>query len=92
MFSSVAPTLGANDFKLTSFKVFPNPTSDSWTVKTKNENISSIQVFDILGKNVLSLSPNSNEVKIDASRLTTGLYFATINTEAGSESLKLVKQ
>jgi len=84
--------LGLNDFDLVSFKVFPNPAQDSWTVKTKNENMSSIQVFDILGKKVLSLSPNSNEVKIEGSRLTTGLYFAHIKTSTGINSVKLVKQ
>ena len=84
-------TLGIEDFDKTSFSAYPNPTQDSWTVKTKNVNISSVQVYDILGKNVLSLSPNASEVKIDATKLSKGLYFATVKTEAGSESLKLIK-
>ena len=40
--------------------------------------MSSIQVFDILGKQVLSLAPNAIEAKIDASVLKSGLYFAKI--------------
>lgn len=84
--------LGLNDFDLVSFKVYPNPARDSWTIRTKNEDMSSIQVFDILGKNVLSLAPNASEVKIDASSLTTGLYFAQIKTSTGVNSVKLVKQ
>lgn len=90
--SSVAPTLGVNDFEIADFKIFPNPTKDNWTVKTKNENISSIRVFDILGKSVLSLSPNSNEATIDGSGLKSGLYFAQIKTANGISSKKLVKQ
>ncbi len=85
-------TLSTEGLEITSFKVFPNPTSNNWTVKTKNQDISSIQVFDILGKNVLSLTPNAREAKIDASRLTTGLYFAHIETISGVSSVKLVKQ
>lgn len=84
-------TLGIEDFDKTSFIAYPNPTNDSWTVKTKNINIASVEVYDILGKNVLSLSPNASEVKIDATKLSKGLYFATIATEAGIESLKLIK-
>jgi len=84
--------LGLNDFDLVSFKVYPNPARDSWTIRTKNEDMSSIQIFDILGKNVLSLTPNASEVKIDASSLTTGLYFAQIKTSTGVNSVKLVKQ
>jgi hypothetical protein len=84
--------LGVDDVAQTSFKVYPNPAQDSWTVKTNNQDISSIQVYDILGKQVLSLTPNAREAKIDASRLTTGLYFAQIKTANGVKSVKLVKQ
>jgi hypothetical protein len=75
-----------------TFKAYPNPTQDSWTVKTKNIKMSSIQVFDILGKSVMSLQPDTTEATIDASGLKSGLYFAKINTANGSSSLKLVKQ
>lgn len=84
-------SLGTKDFEIAGLKVYPNPTKDSWTVKTNNEKIASIQVYDILGKNVLSLSPNTNETKIDATILKSGLYFAKIATEKGSSSIKLIK-
>ena len=84
-------TLGTNDFDLASFSTYPNPTKNSWTVKTQNVNMLSIKVYDILGKNVLSLSPNTSETVIDGSNLKTGLYFAQIKTETGIQRLKLVK-
>uniref|UniRef100_UPI0030CA390C T9SS type A sorting domain-containing protein n=1 Tax=uncultured Flavobacterium sp. TaxID=165435 RepID=UPI0030CA390C len=87
-----ACALGTNKFDLASFKAYPNPTKDTWTVTTKNTNISSIQVYDVLGRNVLSLKPNAIEAKIDASSLKTGVYFVKINTLNGSSSLKLVKE
>ena len=85
-------TLGTKDFEIAGLNVYPNPTQDSWTVKTQNIKMSSIQVFDILGKQVLSLTPEATEAKIDASVLKSGLYFAKINTANGSSSLKLVRQ
>ncbi|WP_345273506.1 glycosyl hydrolase [Flaviramulus aquimarinus] len=85
-------TLSLENVAKTSFKVFPNPTLDSWTVRTENINMSSIKVFDILGKNVLSLSPNTNRTTIDGSSLKSGLYFAQIKTDTGINSIKLVKK
>ncbi|NNC49558.1 MAG: T9SS type A sorting domain-containing protein [Flaviramulus sp.] len=85
-------SLGINDFEKVSFKVFPNPSQSSWTIKTQNVNISSIKVLNILGKKVLSLSPNSRETKIDGFSLKSGIYFAQIKTETGIYSVKLVKK
>lgn len=84
-------TLGTADFDLAAFSVYPNPSKNSWTVKTQNAEMSSIKVYDVLGKNVLSLSPNKTETVIDASNLKAGLYFAQIKTEKGVNSIKLIK-
>ena len=48
-------------------------------------------VYEILGKQVMTLTPNASEVKIDAYTLSKGLYFAKISTDNGSSSLKLIK-
>jgi hypothetical protein len=90
-FSKTSFTLGNKNFEIAGLNVYPNPARDSWTVKTQNINMSSIQVFDVLGKNVLSLKPNTSEATINGSSLKAGLYFARINTLNGSSSLKLIK-
>jgi hypothetical protein len=84
-------TLGVNEFDTASFNVFPNPSKDSWTLKTKDITMSSIQVFDMVGKNVLSLTPNASETVIDGSNLKTGLYFARITTNGNVNTVKLIK-
>ena len=85
-------TLSSEEFTANTFKCYPNPTPDIWTVITKNENILSIQLFDILGKEVVSLSPNTTEATINGTNLKSGLYFARIQTAIGTSSLKLVKK
>ena len=90
-FSKTSFVFGTEDLELASFSAYPNPTQDSWTVRTENSNMSSIKVFDILGKTVLSLAPNASETVIDGSTLKSGLYFAQIKTEAGINSIKLIK-
>jgi hypothetical protein len=86
------PSLGTNDFEILNFKAFPNPSQTSWTIKTENIIISSIKVFDVLGKNVVSLFPNKIETVIDGSSLKAGLYFAQIKTVSGVKIMKLIKE
>jgi hypothetical protein len=73
------------------FNVYPNPTQNVWNIKTNNQNISSIQVFDVQGRQVLNIIPDSNNATIDASSLPSGLYFAKIKSESTSQSIKLIK-
>ncbi|WP_170309895.1 glycosyl hydrolase [Seonamhaeicola maritimus] len=94
-FDSVEQTasLSTNIYRDNSFKIYPNPAKDNWTIKTNNGLISSIAVFDIFGKKVFNtMIPKSGEAKIDASKLKTGIYFAQIETESGINTLKLVKK
>ena len=84
-------TLSADEFDLSNFSVYPNPSNNVWNIKSNNQILNSVQVFDVLGKQVLSLNPNSSEVVIDASTLNTGLYFARIATDNGVNSIKLIK-
>jgi spore maturation protein SpmB len=86
------PSLGTNDFEFLNFKAFPNPSQTSWTIKTENITITSIQVFDVLGKNVVSLFPNTIETVIDGSSLKAGMYVVQIKTLSGIKSIKLIKK
>ncbi|MEW4922335.1 T9SS type A sorting domain-containing protein [Algibacter sp. 2305UL17-15] len=84
--------LSNDDFNKTAFTAYPNPTQDNWTVKGQDAKIETINVFDILGKQVLRLSPNNREALIDGSSLKSGIYFAHIKTLTGINSVKLIKQ
>lgn len=83
--------LSVDAFDANSLKVFPNPTQSSWNIKS-TQSITNIEVFNILGKKVLTLIPNSLEAIIDSSNLNTGLYIAKVSTAIGSQSIKLVKK
>jgi len=83
--------LGIEDQELVSFSAYPNPTKNIWTINTNNNEMSLIEVFNILGKEVLTVKPNSSEAQIDASNFSKGMYFAKITTDNGSSTLKLIK-
>ena len=71
--------------------VFPNPTKSDWTVLTSKA-IIRIDVYDVLGKQVITLEPNSTRALIDASSLNKGVYFARIEGESSSKTIKLVRE
>ncbi len=84
--------LSTDDFSKSSFKAYPNPTQDIWTVKGQNTQIETIRVYDVLGKQVLALIPNSSEAIISSSGLKSGIYFAQIETLSGIDNIRLIKQ
>ncbi len=74
-----------------SFKAYPNPTKNSWNI-TSNDDITSVKVFDILGKTVYAKSASSKEVTVNASDLSKGVYFAKFSTANGTSTVKLIKE
>lgn len=89
-FSTSNMTLDTNDFTLDKYNVSPNPTNNVWNINAQ-QIIESVQLFDVLGKQVMSIAPKTSDVSIDASNLVKGLYFAKVNTEFGSNTIKLIK-
>lgn len=84
--------LSANSFALNdNLNVYPNPSNNVWNIRGQ-QTIQSLDVYDVLGKQVMNLQPNNTNVTIDATALPNGLYFARMVTELGSSSTKLIKQ
>ena len=84
--------LNLENLEKINFSIYPNPSLDAWNIKTNNTVINAVKVFDILGKQVISLSPESTEVKIDGSSLTSGIYIAKIATPQGVSNVRLVRK
>ncbi|WP_412561694.1 T9SS type A sorting domain-containing protein [Winogradskyella sp. MIT101101] len=83
--------LSVDGFETTEFKAFPNPTNNNWNI-SGSTTIQTTTVYDILGKQVMALKPNSNSFVIEASSLKTGVYFARLESDNGSKTIKLVRQ
>ena len=84
-------SLSVKDFELNTFNVYPNPTNNHWIIQSA-KTIHKVEVFDILGKQVLSIGSNTSNVTIDASHLKSGLYFAKVDTDLGTKTVKLIKE
>ena len=85
-------TAGLENKNLFDAKVYPNPASDTWTISTQNNVITSVEVFNLLGERVLLQNNSSTDLTISTQGLTSGVYFARIATAKGVKSVKLIKE
>ncbi len=75
--------IAANDV---NFSAYPNPATNvlnlDYNFKT-NVNVATVDVFDIVGKKVMSHQLNEQKatLKVDVSSLNAGVYFYTINAD-----------
>jgi len=75
-------------------KIYPNPTDGELQVTSYELQVTSIEIFDVMGKKLLTSPPSltSPETTINIAHLPTGLYFLRITTENGVTVRKVLKQ
>lgn len=87
--SDIAAVLGVNDFNTNSFSLYPNPTNTgSVTISSTNSDAISVQVFDILGKQVKNQTLTNNTLNV--ADLSSGIYIVKITQNNASITKKLV--
>ncbi|WDO14432.1 T9SS type A sorting domain-containing protein [Flavobacterium sp. WW92] len=86
-----SPTLSTPAFDSTNFRAYPNPVSGVLNL-SYDQDISDVQVFNLLGQNVASKVINSTEGKIDMSALPTGSYLVKVTSQGQTKTIKVVKQ
>ena len=74
-----------------SLRVYPNPVTNSLTIQAQMT-IKEIVVFNMLGQQMSGLTTNANRVSIDMSNYPTGIYFAKVTTDQGTETMRVMKQ
>lgn len=85
-------TLSTRSFGNTPVTVYPNPTNYYWNISTNNQIISLVEVFDMMGKRVMSNRPHSTSLQIDSSTLMPGVYILKITNDKVSTTQKLIKE
>ncbi len=82
--------LGVEENQIDTIKIYPNPTDGLLYIDANIESIKGATVFDILGKKVLQLEGNKQQV--DISSLESGMYFLNLKTESGQFNQKIIKK
>lgn len=88
-FSNVA--LGSEGFKSTSVKMYPNPVSNIFNVSA-DKTIESITLYNILGQQVLTMTPSGNTQSIDLSGFQSGVYIAKVSIDGKASTSRIIKK
>lgn len=75
-----------------SFSVYPNPASNVVNIKSStNSSIENISIVDLNGRTVKNNAVSGNEVQVNISDLSAGVYMMNISSDQGSVTKKIVK-
>jgi hypothetical protein len=83
--------LGVNDIDVSAFVFAPNPTNGIVTIQSGTM-VSTINIVNMLGQSVLTISPNSDNFTLDLTRLTSGAYFMNATVNGITITKKLIKE
>ena len=73
--------LNNSDFESNNFNLIPNPAKNNLRIQSNNNPISKIEIFNILGQQVISIdSDNLLSKNIDIRSLNVGIYLVKINS------------
>ncbi len=80
-------TVGVNENTMANASVYPNPATDLLNFKLDGVEASSITIFSLDGKTLISQSVNSTTGSVNVSELNSGMYIYQIAT-ANGETVK----
>lgn len=80
--------LGIPENNIQNIVIHPNPSRDTIFIDSKNETIETLDIFDMLGKHLITLKGAIHEV--DVSQLIPGVYFLKIATQNGDFTKKII--
>jgi len=86
----VCESASLSEHAQSNLSVYPNPASDQITVQS-DELIFSVELYDLTGKQVRNLLPNSNETSVSLEGLENGVYTLKVNSEKGTSVKKIIR-
>ena len=82
----------ANDaFSNETFKAYPNPVKDILNLSYIQE-ISNVELYNIVGQQVIVKTVNANQSQIDMSQLVSGTYLVKVFADNQIQTIKVVKE
>lgn len=82
--------LAVVDVKAKSFSVYPTLVSNQVFNVSGESKISSVEVYNIAGQQVLKLAPNATSVEVNTSKLVPGTYIVNVTGEQTKLSKKII--
>ena len=81
--------LGTNNEELTAISISPNPTSETLRLQSSNLDVNTLTIVDILGQVIYTdQAIEANDITIDISTFSNGIYHMIINNLITKKVLK----
>lgn len=87
----VNETLGLNDFESNNFTHSYSKELETLTLESSNMEMTNIEIYSILGQNVISKPLSSTREVINIASLNDGVYLAKVFADGSSKTIKFVK-
>ncbi|RSK39703.1 T9SS type A sorting domain-containing protein [Mangrovimonas spongiae] len=89
---TVVEDLSTENFGLESFSLSPNPASSELNISfIKNFNSGNLEVYNVLGKQILTQNLNSNNpISVNVSNWTKGIYLVKISSDFNTSIKRVV--
>lgn len=84
-------SLGNSSFDNANFAFYPNPVKNILNLSYIQE-ISSVEIFNLLGQKVNSNKINANSAQIDMSNLSKGAYMVKVTSNDQVKTIKVIKE
>ena len=83
--------LGLSSFAAPEVKMYPNPASDRLTIESTIE-MQTIEVSNLLGQEIMRVSPAATVATIDISSLQSGVYFVKTVADGLTLTKRFIKK
>jgi hypothetical protein len=89
--SAYDASLSNDSFDASKFKFYPNPVKDVLNL-SYTENITKVQVINLLGQEVKTVSINATQSQVDMSNLPKGTYLVKLTASDAVKTIKVIKE
>jgi hypothetical protein len=86
----LSSTTGINEVIDASTEIYPNPANNSLNIVSYAAGINTISIYNINGQEVLNTEVNANQIRLNTSNLSSGIYIIDIKSNKTTIKRKLV--
>ena len=83
-------TASTINHELSQVSLYPSPANNQLSFKNFNDKISKIEIYNVLGKKVLSTKISNSEQTINTSQLVNGIYLVNLSDENNISATKKI--
>ena len=73
-----------------ALQLYPNPASEVLVISAAGQEIQGVQIYSASGSMIGTVAGTGSEVRYDVSGLSTGVYFAKVTTDGGTQVLRFM--